>query len=104
MIIVSMVTIWSELTKKWLKASFLQRLMKKYEWNILVMFQVQQGIPGINPKIFLPRHGNEVKFSSFSTFQSLDYRISKNIEANLWGLFVITKTTKQMCQVSLKYK
>ena len=31
-------------------------------------------------KIFLPRHGNEATFAYFSTFQTLDYSISKNIQ------------------------
>ena len=49
------------------------------------MFQVKQGIPKINPQVSLHRHGNEVTFSCFSTFQTLDYRIFKNIQANLCG-------------------
>ena len=49
------------------------------------MFKVWQGIPRINPHVFLPRHGNETTFSCFSTLQNLDYRISKNIQANPCG-------------------
>ena len=49
------------------------------------MFQDWLGIPGINTQVFLSRHGNEASFSYFSTFQSLDYRISENIEANPCG-------------------
>ena len=39
------------------------------------------GISGINPQVFLPQHGNEALFV-FSTFQTLDYSIFKNIIAN----------------------
>ena len=53
--------------------------------TLLVMFQVGQRIPGINLQVYLPRHGNEATFSCFSTFQTMDYRISKNVEANLCG-------------------
>ena len=50
-----------------------------------VMFQVWQGRPGINPQIFLPRHGNEATFLCFSTFQTLDYKIFKKVEGNPYG-------------------
>ena len=53
------------------------------------MFQVWQGIPGINPQVLLPRHGNEAIFR-ISTFQSLDYRMSKSILANPCG-FICNK-------------
>ena len=59
--------------------------MKEYDETILAMFQVRQGIPGINPQVSLPRHGKEATFSCFSTFQTLDYKISKNNEANPSG-------------------
>ena len=49
------------------------------------MLQVWQGILGINPDVFLPRHGNEATFSCFSTFQILDYSISKNAHTNPYG-------------------
>ena len=37
--------------------------------------------------IFLPRHGNYATFLCFSSFQTLDYSISKNFQANPWDLF-----------------
>ena len=59
--------------------------------TLLVMFQVGQRIPGINLQVFLPRHGNEATFSGFSTFQTMDYRISKMLKQIFADLFVITR-------------
>ena len=61
--------------------------MKRF-WSC---FKSKQGIPGINPQVFLPRYGNEVTFSRFSTFQNLDYSISKILKQILKDLFVITR-------------
>ena len=73
--------------------------------TLLVMLQVWQGTPGINPQIFLPRHGNEATFFVFfSNFQTLDYRISKNVQANPCGFIRDNKEGPlNNCKVSLKY-
>ena len=53
---------------------------------LLVMFQVKQGIPGINPQVFLPRHGNKATFSCvFTLFKIWITEPTKNIQANLCG-------------------
>ena len=51
----------------------------------LVMFQVWQGMPGINPQVFLAGPGNEATFSCFPFFQTLNDKISKNIISNPCG-------------------
>ena len=58
--------------------------------TLLVMFQVRQGIPGINPQVFPPRHGSEVTFRVFPLFKlwiTESSNIFKQISADL---FVIT--------------
>ena len=40
------------MTKKGLKALFLESLMKEYKWNLLMTFEVGQGVSGINPQGF----------------------------------------------------
>ena len=49
---------------------------------LLVMFQVWQGMPGINRQVFPASTWKRGHFSCVSTFETLDYRISKNFEAN----------------------
>ena len=55
------------------------------------MFQVKQGIPGINPQVFSASTWERCYFFVFSTFQTLDYRIFKNIQANLCGFILDNK-------------
>ena len=64
------------------------------------MFQIWQGIPGINPKHFPVSTWERDHFFVFSTFQTLDYKISKNIQANPCEF---VRESKKMRQVSLKY-
>ena len=52
---------------------------------LLVMFQVWQGIPGINSQVFPATTWERGHFLCFSNFQNLDYRISKNVQANPCG-------------------
>ena len=60
--------------------------MRNTSETLLVMFQARQGIPGINPQVFLPRHGNEITF-----------------DVHFFHFSNFVKNTKQICQVSLKY-
>ena len=48
-------------------------------------FEVGQGVSGINPQGFMPRHGNEANFSCFFTFETLKCSISQNIWAKPYG-------------------
>ena len=84
----------------WLSFSFFPGVKKDYE-ILLVMFYVWQRKPRINPQGFPASKWERSHFSCFSTFQTLSYRISKNIQANPCYL---QRTTKQMHQGSLKYK
>ena len=45
------------------------------------MFQLWQGIPGINPQVLPALTWERRHFLCFSTLQTLDYRTSKNIQA-----------------------
>ena len=40
------------MTKKGIKALFLESLMKEYKWNFLMTFEVGQGVSRINPQGF----------------------------------------------------
>ena len=60
------------MTKKGLKASFLDSLKKEYKWNLFDNIWSCQGVSGINPQGFLPRYGNEANFSCFFHFSNFE--------------------------------
>ena len=53
--------------------------------TLLVIFQVLQGIRGINPQVFPALTWERGHFFLFSTFQTLDYSITKTVQSNPCG-------------------
>ena len=63
--------------------------------TLLVMLQIWQGIPGINPQVFPASTWERGHFFVFCTFQTLDYRISKTIQGNPCGFIHDNKNGPQ---------
>ena len=66
-------------------------------------------MPGINPQAFpQARHGNKDPFSFFSTFQTLDCSISKNVQTNPCGFIreskegLLNKCVKFYCNTMIQ--
>ena len=57
---------------------------------LLVMFQILQATPGINPQVFLPRHGNEVTFYVFLLLKLRIMESPKLFKQILVDLFLVT--------------
>ena len=58
----------------------------EYEWNTIGCASSLAGSTRNKPaSLFLLQHGNKANFSCFSTFQALDYKISKTIQAEPCG-------------------
>ena len=89
-----------KLTKKCLKTSFLERFTK--DKTLLLMFQVWQGMPGINPQVFSASTWERGYFFMFLHFSNFGLQISKNVQANPYRF--ITERKKGPLNICTKFQ